>query len=202
MFNRIITLPAICMVLCAAAHADPSGPAAGGDKPAFPAIVPKKLYAENDLRGKAAPKLTVEKWLSPEPACKGKVVLIDFWATWCPPCRALVPELEGFKKKFKDDLVVIGVSDEKEEAVKAFMKEHHVTYAMAIDAAARMKKAVGISGIPHVLIIDSKGTVRWQGFPLSGKDPLSEAVIQKVIDADRAANGKDAKDQVKKVGAQ
>lgn len=155
----------------------------------FPAKVEKKLYAKNDLRGKAAPKFEVQSWLSKEPERKGKVVLIDFWATWCPPCRALIPELEGFKTKFKDDLVVIGVSDEKADVVKPFVEKQKVTYAMAIDTGAKMKKAVGVEGIPHVLIVDSAGIVRWQGFP-QGDEKLTEEIIQQIINADKAANHK------------
>jgi thiol-disulfide isomerase/thioredoxin len=153
----------------------------------FPAAKEKKLYAKNDFRGKPAPEFKVESWLNKEPDRKGKVVLIDFWATWCPPCRELVPELEGFKKKFKDDLVVIGVSDEKPETVKKFMDAKKITYSMAIDQSKLMNKALGVEGIPHVMIVDSKGIVRWQGFPGSDEDPLSEAIIQQIIDADKAA---------------
>jgi thiol-disulfide isomerase/thioredoxin len=155
--------------------------------PAFPASKTKQLYAQNDLRGKKAPEFKVESWLNKEPDRKGKVVLIDFWATWCPPCRELVPELEGFKKKFKDDLVVIGVSDEKPETVKKFMEEKKISYAMAIDQAKTMKSAVGVEGIPHVLIVDSQGIVRWQGFPLSDEEKLTESIIKTIIDADKAA---------------
>src|SRR5258707_8840812 len=76
----------------------------------------KKLWAKSVL-GQKAPEFVVEKWLTPEPNTKGKFVLIDFWATWCPPCREAIPELNGFQKKFPDKLVVIGVSDEPEAAV-------------------------------------------------------------------------------------
>src|SRR5690606_7582858 len=67
---------------------------------AWPEPVEKKLYAD-DFRGRKAPQLEVERWLTPEPETKGKVVLIDFWATWCPPCREAIPELNEFQKKFR-----------------------------------------------------------------------------------------------------
>ncbi|MGH7133643.1 MAG: TlpA family protein disulfide reductase, partial [Phycisphaerales bacterium] len=155
-----------------------------------PAATKKRLYAKNDFRGKPAPAFKVEKWLtSPQPKREGKVVLIDFWATWCPPCRELIAELEDFKQKFGDDLVVIGVSDEDDKTVKDFLKgrKDKVTYPMAIDTQGVMKKAIGVEGIPHVLIIDSQGIVRWQGFPPSKEDKLTEKVIRQIIEADKAA---------------
>lgn len=155
--------------------------------PVWPEIVKtKKLYAKNDYRGKAAPKFEVEKWLNDEPKREGKVVMIDFWATWCGPCRALIPELNGIQKEFKDDLVVIGVSDEAESKVKGFMEKTTVSYAMAIDTKAKMKNALAVDGIPHVMVVDSKGVVRWQGFPMDRSDPLTGEVLKKIIEADKA----------------
>lgn len=167
----------------------PEGPAPAEDKtqakPAFPPIVQKQLFAQNDYRGKKAPKFEVEKWLSKEPSRDGKVVLVDFWATWCPPCRALIPELNELAAKFKDDLVVIGVSDEKADKVSTFMQNNKVEYPMAIDTSSKMKNALAVQGIPHVMIIDSTGIVRWQGFP-QGEEKLTDKIIKQIIDADKA----------------
>src|SRR6478736_184892 len=77
----------------------------------------KQLWAKSFL-GAKAPEVVVEKWLTAAPDTKGKFVLIDFWATWCGPCRRAIPELNAFQKKFADKLVVIGVSDETEDAVR------------------------------------------------------------------------------------
>jgi cytochrome c biogenesis protein CcmG, thiol:disulfide interchange protein DsbE len=149
----------------------------------YPKSVEKKLYAD-DVRGKKAPEFFVEKWLTAEPDRKGKVVLIDFWATWCPPCRATIPELNKFQKAFKDDLVVIGVSDETVDKVSEFMKGTEMSYGVAIDASKKMSDAIKVAGIPHVLIISTDGIVRWQGFPLSDEEPLTDAIVKQVIDAD------------------
>src|SRR5213593_2459861 len=100
----------------------------------------KKLWAKSFL-GKKAPELVVEKWLTKEPDRKGKFVLIDFWATWCGPCRKSIPELNALHKKFGDKLVVIGVSNEPEEKVKA-MATPKIGYFSAIDTQGRMKKEV------------------------------------------------------------
>lgn len=169
--------------------AEPAAAPSGGTKVEFPKIVKKNLYAKTDLRGKKAPEFHVEKWLGKDakaPERKNKIVLIDFWATWCPPCRALIPELNELSKKFKDDVVIIGVSDEDAAKVEGFMAKTKVEYPMAIDTKAQMKDALGVAGIPHVMVIDSTGIVRWQGFPQSDEEKLTEGVLKQIIDADKA----------------
>ncbi len=154
----------------------------------YPEIVTKKeLYAKNDLRGKAAPALTVKSWVKGSlPNTTGKVVLIDFWATWCGPCRRLIPELNQFKEKFGDDLVIIGISDEPEDELKEFVKSTEIKYPIATDPDKTMKKAIGIKGIPHVLVISPDNIVRWQGFPGMDEDQLTEDKLAQIISASKS----------------
>jgi len=67
------------------------------------------------------------------------------------------------------------------------MRANTMTYAQAIDTRKTMYSMLGIEGIPHVLLIDSNGVVRWQGFPFDSTDPLTEDVVRRVIDLDPAA---------------
>ena len=67
------------------------------------------------MRGQVPPPFVVEKWLTPKPDITGKFVLIDYWATWCGPCRRSIPQLDYFQQKYHDRLVIIGVTDETED---------------------------------------------------------------------------------------
>jgi thiol-disulfide isomerase/thioredoxin len=163
------------------------------EAPAWPAIVEKDVHAK-DLRGEKAPELLIEEMLTDRPVKEGKVVLIDFWATWCPPCRATIPELNELQKKFKDDLVVIGVSNESASRVRKFLRDREVDYALGVDARSRTATEIGVTHIPHVLVISTDNVVRWQGFPLDEKDRLTEKIVQKVIDADPGVAARRKKD--------
>jgi thiol-disulfide isomerase/thioredoxin len=174
----------------------------GATKPAeieashYPDVVQKdfrnELCAKNDYRGKAAPTFKVEQWITTKeaPSREGKTVLIDYWATWCPPCRALIPELNEWQGKFKDDLVVIGISDEDPAKLAEFVKTTKMNYAMGTDPRKSMEGALGVMAIPHCLVISSDGVVRWQGFPGALKDPLTEAKLKQIIDADKEIRAK------------
>lgn len=112
----------------------------------------------------AAPSLQVEKWLTEEPDTAGKFILLDFWATWCGPCRASIPALNQFQDRFKDRLIIIGLSDEPEQQVRR-MQSPKIEYRVAIDTQHRTKSEIGVRAIPHTLLIDPKGIVRFEGHP-------------------------------------
>jgi len=149
----------------------------------WPPILKKTLYA-SDFRGKQAPTLFVDEWLTDQPKQEGKVLMVDFWATWCGPCRKLIPEVNEYQKKFGNDLVVIGLSGEKADVVKAFAEKTKMDYALGVDPKGRTASKLGIKGIPHVMIVSTDGIVRWQGFPGSDKDPLTAEIIKQIIERD------------------
>lgn len=128
-----------------------------------PDPVAPQLHAKS-FRGAPAPALQVEKWITAKPDFAGKFVLLDFWATWCGPCRRSIPHLNQLQEKFGDRLVVVGLSDESEQEILR-LTEPKMNYAVASDRAARTKREVQVRGIPHAMLIDPKGIVRFEGMP-------------------------------------
>ena len=93
---------------------------------------------------------------------KGKVVIIDFWATWCPPCRKGIPDLISLQKDFKNDVVVIGISLDAEKTIKdvpGFVKNYGINYPIVYGDEKVVTAYGGIEGIPTAFVIDKKGNI-------------------------------------------
>ncbi|GGD36599.1 TlpA family protein disulfide reductase [Flavobacterium orientale] len=139
----------------------------------------KKLWAKSYI-DKKAPELVVEEWISEKPNTEGKFILIDFWATWCAPCKRAIPELNDFQEKFKTDLVIIGISDQTKDVIVNF-NAPKIEYFSAIDTKKVLKNLYEVVGIPHCVLIDPKGIVRWEGYPSLEGHELTEKVINDII---------------------
>ena len=94
---------------------------------------------------------------------KGKVVLLDFWASWCGPCAESFPVMEELHHRYKDrGLVIIAVSaDEKAAPMQAFLKKHTVSFAVVRDAEQKLVAAADVKAMPTSFIIDQGGKVRF-----------------------------------------
>jgi thiol-disulfide isomerase/thioredoxin len=90
---------------------------------------------------------------------KGKVVLVNFWATWCPPCRAEIPDLVKLQERYRDKLVILGISEDEipPEQVKAFAATMKVNYAVAMTTPELKKIFRGVSALPTTFVIDREG---------------------------------------------
>jgi len=139
-------------------------------------LVLAKIYAKS-FRGERPPQIIVDKWVtSSPPDVEGKFVLVDFWATWCPPCRRAIPHLNDLQARFRDKLIVIGLSDESVEDIQK-MTLPKMTYYVGTDQEARTRTAVEVTGIPHCILMDPKGIVRYEGVP----DYLSEEAFERLF---------------------
>lgn len=115
--------------------------------------------------GKAAPNFTLPTLDGKSFSLKqpGKVVLLDIWATWCPPCRAEIPYLVKLAKKYADkDVVLVGVAiDERKSDVASFAKQKGINYTVALDPGAQsLGQRYQLRGIPATYIIDKEGIIR------------------------------------------
>ena len=137
------------------AHDTAAGPAApGGEKVAIrffknPAAVPAIAMHDIDGRAIAADSL------------RGKVVIVNFWATWCPPCRAEIPDLVALQEKYGDRLQIIGVSQDEApvEVVRRFANDHHVNYPIVMMTPELDKAFPGIAALPTSFIVDRESRI-------------------------------------------
>jgi thiol-disulfide isomerase/thioredoxin len=116
------------------------------------------------LTGKPAPELSVadiqSRPLALE-AFKGKIVLLDFWTTWCPPCRADAPALDKLFRKYGDhDLMIIGVSvNEDKPVVEKYLKAHPHAFPTVLSSENEIPPPYQVSAFPTYVVIDRDGTV-------------------------------------------
>jgi len=139
----------------------------------------KKMWAKSFL-GKKAPELQVEGWIIEPQNLEGKFILLDIWATWCGPCRKGIPELNDWQAKYKDQLAIVGISNEPLEKVEPFAKEN-IDYAVGYDTQSRVKNALKVTGIPHVIVINPSGIVVWEGFPKLPGYELTSKVLEDLM---------------------
>jgi thiol-disulfide isomerase/thioredoxin len=114
------------------------------------------------------------------PDTKGKVVVVDFWASWCGPCVKSLPAFRELHEKFADrGLVIIAVSvDEEKAAMDTFLKKTPVPFAVVRDATEKLQKRFDVSGIPLTYIIDRQGVIRVIHDGYAGDDTKKEYFAQ------------------------
>ncbi len=150
--------------------------------------------AENLGIGDPAPKLEVKSFVKGEPVKAlepGKFYVVEFWATWCGPCRATIPHLTELQKKHADvSFIGVSVFEQDQDKVEPFVKEmaDKMDYRVALDAvpdkgdggdgamAKNWMKAAGQGGIPTAFIINKDNKIAWIGHPAAMDEPLEKIV--------------------------
>jgi peroxiredoxin len=109
----------------------------------------------------------------------GKVVLVNFWATWCPPCRSEMPDLEALYKQFQEQgFVVLAISDEEMAKVKPYIDEFHYTYPILLDTGRKVNEEFAIEGIPKSFVYDRDGKLVAQSIDMRTKRQFLEMLAQ------------------------
>jgi len=91
---------------------------------------------------------------------RGTPVLVNFWATWCPPCRAEIPALEQTYRQFGGDVLVLGIDvQENPDRVATFIQQNDMTYPVVIDESAEIAKIYQVRAFPTSYLIDERGVV-------------------------------------------
>jgi thiol-disulfide isomerase/thioredoxin len=155
------------------------------------ATVPTR--AETLTIGSPAPAIDVEHWFHDyEPVTafeKGKVYVVEFWATWCGPCVASMPRLAEIQERFPDDVVIISISSEEPAKIEEFLdrkkgdttyREITSAYRLATDPDRSVNndymRAAGQNGIPTAFLVGKTGEIEWIGHPMRMDEPVAKVI--------------------------
>ncbi len=110
---------------------------------------------------------------------RGKVVVLNFWATWCPPCRKEMPDLEKLYQQFKEQgLVILAISDEDAGKVKPFVAGQKVTYPVLLDPGRKVNELFQVEGIPKTFVYDRNGKLVAQSIDMRTRRQFLEMLAQ------------------------
>ncbi len=150
------------------------------DAPQFKAAM-AKLEADDEQRQQVNFTLTDlqgKTWTLRD--LKGKVVLVNFWATWCPPCRKEMPDLDALYNRFKDQgFVILAISEDEETAkVGPYIAEHKISYPILLDPGSKVNNLFQVEGIPKSFVYDREGKLVVQSIDMRTQRQFLEMLAQ------------------------
>lgn len=138
-----------------------------------------------DLTGRPAPDFTLSSLDGKKITLsdlRGKAVLLDFSATWCPPCRLLMPLIQKFHERWAEkDLVVLMINDEPVDTISKYLKDKGFTFTVLRDTDGEVSRLYGVRGIPRTIIIDREGKVALDHTGFGGDGSQLEEAIKKAL---------------------
>jgi len=106
---------------------------------------------------------------------RGKVVLVNFWATWCPPCRKEMPDLESLYQQYEQKgLIVLAISDEENAKVKSFIEDKKITYPILLDPKRKVNDLFQVEGIPKSFVYNREGKLVAQSIDMRTRHQFLE----------------------------
>jgi peroxiredoxin len=110
---------------------------------------------------------------------KGKVVLVNFWATWCPPCRKEMPDLQALYDRYKDQgFVVVSISDEEAAKVQPFIAEQKITYPVLLDPGRKINDLFQVEGIPKSFVYNREGKLVAQSIDMRTRNQFQAMIAE------------------------
>ena len=148
---------------------------ASSENPQFAAAM-KKLETDDAVRQKAdftLNDLQGKPWHLQE--LRGKVMLVNFWATWCPPCRKEMPDLDALYNRFKDrGFIVLAISDEEAAKVAPFIEDRRIDYPILLDPGRKVNDLFQVEGIPKSFVYDRSGKMVAQSIDMRTRNQFLE----------------------------
>jgi thiol-disulfide isomerase/thioredoxin len=142
----------------------------------------KQKLSARDMQGKPLPvAMGNEEWLTEKKDTENKVIVLDFWATWCGPCKRASPTLEALQRQYegKVEVLAIGGRSDDEAKHRKYVIQNKKAYSNLYDPTDTINNALQVRGIPHTVVMSTDGVIRWQGNPLSPEFTRAVAAVVK-----------------------